>query len=98
MVRVMVRRKDVYPVDNQMFNDAVHHLDKATFDNHSFKIRCGDVVCKFTQRPKYDIQIQLPNDFNLEFGGGASTTAYSQVLQSAKRSYKNVQMYWAEAR
>ena len=46
-----------------------HHLDKKTFDEHhlQFKASSQSVKCKFPDRPKYDIQVKKPNDFDLDW-------------------------------
>ena len=47
----------------------MHHLDKKTFDQHhlEFKASSLSAKCKFSERPKYDIQVKKPNVFDLDW-------------------------------
>ena len=44
-----------------------HHFDKKTFDQHQLELKVSSqsAKCKFSERPKYDIQVKKPNDFDL---------------------------------
>ena len=46
-----------------------HHLDKKIFDQHhlEFKANNQSAKCKFSERPKYDIQVKKPNVFDLDW-------------------------------
>ena len=46
-----------------------YHLNKKTFDDNQlqFKGMGHATKCKFSERPKYDIQVKKPNDFDLDW-------------------------------
>ena len=46
-----------------------HHLDMKTFYEHHLEFRAGTrkAKCKFSERPKYDIQVKKPNDLGLDW-------------------------------
>ena len=46
-----------------------YHFDKKTFDKYhlEFKAGKGTTKCKFSERPKYDIQVKKPNDIDLDW-------------------------------
>ena len=45
------------------------HLNKKTFDEHQLDFKPMDeiVLCNFSKRPKYEMQLMRPNDFNLDW-------------------------------
>ena len=45
------------------------HFDKKTFNKHGLEFKAPNLraKCKFSKRPKYDIQLKKPNDFDLEW-------------------------------
>ena len=43
------------------------HFDISMFKQHGMTIACADVECKFSKKPKYDVQIEAPNDFNVNW-------------------------------
>ena len=46
-----------------------HHLDKKTLFKHHLEFKKGNqqATCKFSERPKYDIQVKKPNVFDLDW-------------------------------
>ena len=45
------------------------HFDKKTFNKRGLEFKGPNLraKCKFSKRPKYDIQLKKPNDFDLEW-------------------------------
>ena len=55
--------------DTLLYPCAQHHVEKQFFDQRrvEFKPCSIQTRCKFSERPKYDVQVRKPNDFNLDW-------------------------------
>ena len=62
-------RKTSRTADTLLYPCAQHHVEKQFFDQRRVEFKPSSIQtrCKFSERPKYDVQVRKPNDFNLDW-------------------------------